>query len=102
TECCHPRRRERCVSERGLWTVGAALPSDGAACRLFRTAFISVYRRRLADSRLLGRRASPLGQPHLALHADVLVRLHGFRHDDRSLVSARRAFISEAPVAPLD
>jgi hypothetical protein len=35
---------------------------------------------------MVGLRASLLGQPNLAFHADVIVRMHDLRRSDRRLV----------------
>ena len=53
---------------------------------------VPVHRARVAHALLLGHRAPPLGQPDLALHAHVVVRMHDLRRSHRRLVSRRCTF----------
>src|SRR5262245_9912186 len=93
----HPRRGEWGISQRRLGAMGADLPGDRNADRVSGPPFVPVDWCRLAASRRLGRRPPPLGQPDLALHAELRVRMHDFRRRDRALVFGRCAFATEAP-----
>ena len=57
-----------------------------------------IHRPRVADARELGSAASPVGQPNLAFHAHLVVRLHHLRRADRGLVLRQRAFGDRAPI----
>src|SRR5262245_15748340 len=50
----------------------------------------------LAASCGVGCCASPLGQPHLAIHAELCVRLHDFRQHDCGVVLRGCAILREA------
>ena len=47
-------------------------------------SILSIHRSRLAHALLLGHRAPLLGQPDLALHADLVVRMHDLRRAHRT------------------
>ena len=72
----------------GPWEL--LYPAIATPGRLFRSSVLSFHWSRLADALLLGHRAPPLGQPDLAFHADVIVRMHDLRCTHRGLVSIRR------------
>ena len=58
----------------GPWEL--LYPGYRDAGRLSRSSLLSVHRRGVAHALLLGHRPPPLGQPDLALHADVVVWMH--------------------------
>ncbi len=93
----HPCGRERCVLEWRLRSVGIDVPRHRRGDRVSRATVVSVYWCGLADSCVLGHRASPLGQSHLAVHAEFRVRLHDFRQLDCAVVPGRCAIVPEAP-----
>ena len=93
----HPCGRERCVLERRIRSVGIDLPGHRRGDRVSCATVVPVDRCRLADSRVLGYCASPVGQSHLAVHAEFRVRLHDFRQHDCAVVPRRCAIVPEAP-----
>jgi hypothetical protein len=72
-------RCERRLSQRWVWCLGIVISGDRDTNRIYGLAVLPVDRHRLADAFLLGYRAPRLGQSHLAIHADIFVRLHDFR-----------------------
>ena len=78
--------------------MGIDLPGHRHGDRVSCATVVPIDRRRLADSCVLGHRASPVGQSHLAVHADFRVRLHDLRQHDAPVVPRRRAIVPEAPV----
>jgi len=89
---CHPRGwSERRVPERRTRCVGAPLSGGHHVVPVPRSPFVPVHRHRLAHARRLGCRAPFPWQCHLALHADVVVRMRDLRQPDRHLVHRRRS-----------
>ena len=84
------------VLERRLRSVGIDLPGHRRGDRVSCATIVPMDRRRLADSRGLGSCASPVGQSHLAVHAELRVRLHDFRQLDCAVVPRWRAIVPEA------
>jgi hypothetical protein len=98
----HPQRdhscgRERCVLEWRLRSVGIDVPGHRRGDRVSWATVVSVDRSRLADSCVLGHCASPEGPSHLAVHAELRVRLHDVRQLDCAVVPRRCAIVPEAP-----
>ena len=79
----------------GLWEL--TYPVIGAAIAFRGLRSYRLDRCRLADSCVLGHCASPVGQSHLAVHAEFRVRLHDFRQHDCAVVPRRCAIVPEAP-----
>jgi len=89
--------RERRLSQRWVWCLGIVISGHCDTIRVRRLAIVPIHRHGLVDAFLLGYRTPRLGQPHLALHADLFVRLHDFRCRPRHLVLSR----SPSPSAQL-
>jgi len=93
---CHPRGwNVRGLPEWRFWPVGIDLSPAGDAGRLCRPALLPVYWNRLADALGMGFGAPSVGQPDLAVHADVVLGLHDFRLGYLYVVLRRRAFVDQ-------
>jgi len=81
--------REWRLSQRWVWCLGIVISGHCDTGRIYGLAIVPIHRHRLADAFLLGYRTPGLGQSHLAIHADIFVRLHDFRCRSRHLVYSR-------------
>jgi hypothetical protein len=84
-------RGVRRVPQRWLWRLGDRLPCRRDASGLSRAPVVSLHRRRMADARGLGLATPLLGEPDMAIHAVVVLRLLRVRLAHRYVVPGRLA-----------
>jgi len=106
-ERANPEDFERRSCGRFLWSLfkrrirlmGAALPGGCDSTGLSRASVIPLHWLGVVDARCVGSASLFVGQPHLAVYAELFFRMFDFRHAHRNVVLGRSALNPSAPAS---